>query len=177
MLEQMNIQKVDVPQLITVEDFAVAKFAETGRTVQITHQGEAPVSPIRFPDRARCVDIVARRANQTEIDKLMMIPEMRTRFQILESVPYTDIIIGDEYPTEETLALTRKKKENFHEGMSIFGQVMWLTAKIIGYSLLAVVAVAGVVLGIVGAVLCGKDPIVWARLPSGEWLELARFYQ
>src|SRR5688572_13247326 len=104
-----EVQEVQVrPEFTTIEAYAIDKFAQTGRTVMVTHTGDAPTRPIQFPDRVRCMDIVAHVATEDDIDKLMKIPEMRQRFQILESIPYTDIIIGDEVPNAETLAFKRK---------------------------------------------------------------------
>lgn len=166
----------------TIEDYAVSLFADTGRTVMVTRRGEAPTSvPLRYYDEVRDTDVVCTVATDDEIKELMKIREMRKRFQILESVPYTHIIIGHEVSTEAQLALKRKKVENFDEGLRIaeatgktIGMIAWQIIKISAVVAYGVVILA---LGLVLGALCGKDPVVWARLPDGEWLQLARYYE
>jgi hypothetical protein len=176
MLDQIvDAEVIDVGSYpLTVPDYAMALFARVGTTVMVTHEGDAPIVPLRFRDIARNVDIIARTATDEDLEKLMEIPQMRKRFQILESVPYTDIIIGDEVPTTDTLALRAKQKENLKEGAHIFGTVAYVTLRAV-----FTVAVYAVSLVFVAArdAVCGTDPIVWARLETGEWLEIARFYK
>ena len=168
----------------TIEDYAVQLFADTGRTVMVTRRGDAPIVPFREYDKLRDTDLIIHTASKNEIAELKRIGEMRKRLQILDSVPYTDVIIAHEVPTEAQLALKRKRKENFQEGLHIakttgetVGVIAWQIIKVTAIAAFYVAAaVVGLTLGILVAALCGKDPIIWARLPDGEWLEVARFY-
>src|SRR5687768_2311111 len=156
MLDQLQVQVR--PEFTTIQEYAVSIFAETGRTVMVTRTGDAPTKGIRFPDRVRNLDIIANVATKDEIDELLKIPEMKARFQILESVPYTDIIIGHEVPTEAQIALAKKQRENLQEGAHIFGEVLFTVTAI-------TVGIAVGILSVCVSALCGKDPIVWARTP------------
>src|SRR5215212_2897720 len=99
----------------TVEDYAVSIFAETGRTVMVTRRGDAPIVPQRVYDALRDIDLIIKVGERGDIANLKKIPEMGKRFQLLESVPYTDIIIGHEVPTAEQLALKKKRIDNARE--------------------------------------------------------------
>src|SRR5688572_3350277 len=161
--------KVEPPFPITIEDYAIAKFAEHGRTVMVTRWEDAPIEPFREYDSLRDIDLIIKVATPEDIEELKKIKQMRQIFQILESVPYTDIIIGDEVPTEAQIATREKQRDNFNEGLVIFGNVL-------KYSATAAMAIVFFTITIVSELLCGKDPIVWARTPNGAWIELARFY-
>jgi len=169
----------------TIEDCAVSLFADTGRTVMVTRRGEAPIVTLREYDKLRDTDLIIHTASKQEIVELKRIREIGDRFQILESIPYTHIIIGEEVPTEAQLTLKRKKQENFHEGLHIaqvtgetVGVIMWQVIKVTAIAAFYVaVGVVSIAFGLFAAALCGKDPIIWARLPDGEWLEICRFYQ
>jgi hypothetical protein len=154
---------------LTPVEYAEDAFKMTGRTVMVTRSGDAPIVPLRLYDEARDIDLIVEVADQDDIDELMKIPEMRKRFQILESVPYTDIIIGHEVPTERQLALKKKRKENIQDGLDLFVDAI---------SILGTIAIYAVAIPIVifRHVVCGVDPGVWARLPDGEWLEIARYW-
>src|SRR5688572_7949817 len=137
MLDQLKVNELQVrSEFTTIEAYVIDRFAQAGITVMVTRSGDAPTEPLRFRDPVRCMDIVATVATETEMDRLMKIPEMRQRLQILESVPYTDIIIGHEFPTDETLAFKKKRKENFREGLSIAGKTIGFLATVAVYAVI-----------------------------------------
>jgi hypothetical protein len=159
---------------LTAEAYAVDAFKVTGRTVMVTRSGDAPTEEMRVYDEKRDIDLIIKVAGQSEIDELNRIPEMRKRFQILESVPYTDIIIGHEVPTAAQNALRKKRKEDLINAARVTGSViLWLGQMAVVAGYYAVV----VVLTVATSVLCGEDPVVWARLPDSSWLEVARYYE
>src|SRR5438552_3789561 len=91
-----------VPELVTAEDFAIKQFAATGRTVLVTMKGDAPIVPSPFFDKRSNSRFTIKVADEKEIGKIKArSKEIRKRFQILDSVPYTDIIIGHELPKEK----------------------------------------------------------------------------
>jgi hypothetical protein len=177
MLEKQIVKVVPPLPITTVEDYAVSLFAETGRTVMVTRRGDAPSIPQREYDALRDIDLIIKVSDDQAMAELMKIKEMRERFQILESVPYTDIIIAHEVPTAEQLALKKRRVENAREGAQIFGNVIyWSVRATVTVAFYAVVITAAAVATAFKDTFCGKDPIVWARLEDGSWLEICRFY-
>ena len=185
MLEQKLLVGVSPSPVVTVEDYAVAKFAESGRTVMVTRNGDAPIVPFTESIGKRRIKYLVTVADQKEIERLKNIKEMRKRFQILESVPYTDIIVAHELPREkveiEVIDTAAKVSLPLTIPMELlkmvsgpFGMVWEIAQAVTVGAFSLVVAGVGLVMGMAVNVAM-TDPIVWARLEDGSWLELARW--
>jgi hypothetical protein len=185
----LDTKVVVVPEFVTAEDYAVDIFAKSGRTVRVTRSGDAPIVPLEELDPVRDTFFVTKVADEEEIEKLKKIKEMRERFQILESVPYTDIIISHEIPERVIDARQAEERERSRpkrptDGSVTPGQVLGVVAAI-AVGLVSVVGIIGffaISLGVLAVLvmlggMCGRDPIVYARLEDGSWLEIARWYE
>jgi hypothetical protein len=172
MNEQLNKSVIRVsPQLVSIiAAQAIRAYAETGRTVAITRYGDAPIEP--FVEGK----FLYKTATTQEIEKLKVHKEMRDRFDILDTTtPYTDIIVAHEYTApkrRKSHEMTRAEYYAMQRRKQALGSVLEDTIVGLGTVLGVMIALPFVILGAV----CGSDPIVYARLPSGEWLEVARFY-
>ena len=185
MLEQKLLVGVSPSPVVTVEDYAVAKFAESGRTVMVTRNGDAPIVPFTERDEKRRISYSVTVADQKEIERLKNIKEMRKRFQILESVPYTDIIVAHELPREKpeidvidtaaTVSLPLTVPMELLKVVSgPFAMIFDIAQMVTVGAFSLVVAGVGLAMGMAVNVAM-TDPIVWARLEDGSWLELARW--
>ena len=159
---------------------AILAYKQEGITTAVTRYGEAPLFPFREGNFIY---------KTLEPEQLRSLPkEAQRRVQILDdySIPYTELIIAHEVPKVSKPLIDPNLVHDVITGM-IYG------VAVVG-GVLALIASAGMVvglvlLGIIGATAFSGmgvrphghvgwlDPILYARLPDGEWLEIAMWYE
>ena len=174
-------------QVITDEDYAIQKFAETGRTVMVTRRGDCPIVPFEEHDERRDVKYLIKVADEAEIVKLKRVGEMRKRFEILESVPYTDIIVAHEQPKPkkeiDAMDIGMKISYPITIPLELIKAIAGPLGAVISIVQFAVVGVFSLIVALVGLAMgCAVavamvDPIVWARIDDGSdnapWIQIA----
>ena len=169
---QNAIVKVDQNStaLTVLAAAAIQAGAREGITFQVTRQGAAPIVPFKEYDPVRKVDFLIQTADEERIKKLKKHKVIRERFDIIDrcNVPY-EIIVADEIkkPKRKTGEVVREVVDTASDTFGAAGTVLGALGGIL-------FGVASVTADIAIDVL-GKDPIVYARIPTGEWIEVARY--
>jgi hypothetical protein len=152
---------------------AIQALQEQGRTTSITSYGETPVVP--FEDGRFFLETL-------NLDqKYTLNKEVQKRLQILDNceIPYTEIVIAHELPKPKKAKKPFPTQNVLHVAEIICGSAAAALGVVVAVSAVGVIGVAiiGCAALLAFGKVCSVDPIVYVRLASGEWLELARWYE
>ena len=161
------ITKVTPATLSVFATAAIVALRETGRGSQIVGYGDAPIVP--YEQDGYLIQTLETGGEYN------LPAEVLRRIEVLDEneIPYTHIITAHEIPKEKPepkrLEISREVLDAVTDISTALGSIVVGLVSLLGFVMGAVFSLAVAVAMV--------DPIVMVRLASGEWLEIARYYE
>lgn len=170
-LKMKAITKTTSASLSVFAAAAITALRETGRSTKIVRYGDAPVVPY---EEAGFLYQTLEPAEKYTLPK-----EVLRRIAVLDEneIPYTHIITAHEIPKVKPKPKPRVKPLEIQTEVpyalpDVLTALGWIVVGLLGILAFPVVVIGTLIVGVVM-----YDPIVYVRLASGEWLEIANWYE